>query len=494
MTAFAPLKSLLVFLALCAAGAVSAAGPEPFDDGGEPMRYLSNGRVTLGIDLSIGGAVTWLSDEAAGGENMINSFDWGRQIQLSYYSGPVPYVGPDGEPPAPQWAALGWNPIQSGDSGGFRSKVIEFRRIGEDKMAVRTVPMLWPNKNVPAETVFECVYTLMPDGFILDATIENARSDTAQYPARDQEMPAVYTNGPWYKLVSYLGSEPFRNRPVTVLVDRNDGKGWPWLNYYSPERWSALVDENGMGLGVFQPESVRNSAGFHGGDALKGAGGAKEVQTGYIAPLCMTILDHNITRTYRTYFIVGSADEIRARVYELAEKEVPPLPEWTFDGDRRNWFYRGGVSDAGYPVRDGLEISFEAAPGGEIRGPETFWTAEDAPVLEIDAELSVEGAGPGEPVTLPLRIVPFSPRDTVDIDAWPLNPEHEKKRAEKFEQYPVLPEIPAGLSMANGQRRVWTADLRNVEGYAGAMKSLAILTPPRKGKLNLYGVRLRRAE
>ena len=27
---------------------------------------------------------------------MINSHDWGRQIQLSYYSGPAPYVGPNG--------------------------------------------------------------------------------------------------------------------------------------------------------------------------------------------------------------------------------------------------------------------------------------------------------------------------------------------------------------------------------------------------------------
>ena len=97
-------------------------------------------------------------------------------------------------------------------------------------------------------------------------------------------------------------------------------------------------------------------------------------------------------------------------------------------------------------------------------------------------------------VSLPLRFVPFSPRDTIDIDAWALNPEHEKKRAERFEQYPVLPEIPASISAANGQRSVWTARLRNTEGYAGAMKSLAILTPPRKGKLKIYSVRLRRAE
>lgn len=54
------------------------------------MAYLENSRLKLGVDLSLGGAVTYLSDEANGGKNMINSYDWGRQIQMSYYSGPRP--------------------------------------------------------------------------------------------------------------------------------------------------------------------------------------------------------------------------------------------------------------------------------------------------------------------------------------------------------------------------------------------------------------------
>ncbi|MDR2680871.1 MAG: hypothetical protein LBC47_08705, partial [Tannerella sp.] len=78
------------------------------------MRYLENDRIKLGIDLSIGGAVTYLSDRDNGGKNMINSADWGRQIQMSFYSGPWPYIGPNGEKPTDNWAGLGWNPIQSG--------------------------------------------------------------------------------------------------------------------------------------------------------------------------------------------------------------------------------------------------------------------------------------------------------------------------------------------------------------------------------------------
>ncbi|MGI5831313.1 MAG: hypothetical protein ACOX6D_02105 [Thermoguttaceae bacterium] len=472
---------------------LSAAEPQAFDYGSDPMRYLKNDRVTLGIDLSIGGAITWLSDEANGGENMINSVDWGRQIQLSYYSGPIPYIGPNGEQPNDAWRNLGWNPIQSGDYGGYRSRVIAFKPMGKNKMRVRTIPMLWPNSNLPAEAIFECVYTLTPYGFILDATIENSRSDTTQYPAMRQEMPAIYTNGPWYKLVTYLGTEPFQKKPVTVLIDKADGRGWPWINYYAPERWSALVNDDGMGLGVFQQESVRITAGFFGGDGLKGVGGPKDAQTGYIAPISTMILDHNMKRTYRAVFIVGSVDEIRSRVYKLAKKSLSEIPDWIFDGDRHNWIYEGSAKDDGYPIDKSLDISFEGSPRGGINSPETFWIAEQAPVLEIDAALSVEGAVPGRTDELTVYIAPVSPRDMVDDMKWPLNPEQEKEKAEKAKKYPVLPALEVKVPIAvDGTRGVWRVDLRGCEGYTGPMKAISVGLPASKGSMKLYEIRFRR--
>jgi hypothetical protein len=94
------------------------------------MSWLDNGKIRLGVDLSIGGAVTHLS-EGKDGPNMINSFDWGRQIQMSFYSGPVPYL-PEGATVHENWKQLGWNPIQSGDVYKHRSQVTAHRNDGKE--------------------------------------------------------------------------------------------------------------------------------------------------------------------------------------------------------------------------------------------------------------------------------------------------------------------------------------------------------------------------
>ena len=112
----------------------------------EQTGTLDNGVIRIGVDRDLGGAITWLS-KSGSGENLINSFDWGRQIQMSHYSGPV-HFAPRGKQPSPTWAALGWNPIQSGDAFGHRSRLLDYRNNGKE-IFVRCVPMQWPLDDVP---------------------------------------------------------------------------------------------------------------------------------------------------------------------------------------------------------------------------------------------------------------------------------------------------------------------------------------------------------
>ena len=278
---------LFLILFVVAGGINAHGGPQRSES---RMSYLDNGQIRLGLDLSIGGAVTWLSD-ANTSANLINSYDWGRQVQLSFYSGPVPFK-PAGAEIKKEWEGLGWNPIQAGDSYHHGSKVLACRNDGKT-LAVKCVPMIWPLNDVPAQCVFECEYRLAGKTVEVTNRLHNQRADLMQYPGRTQELPAIYTNGPWYKLVSYLGAQPFTHGKTTTMVDRHDGKGWPWVSFFAPEQWAALLDANDRGLGVFNAGVYRLSGGFAG--APKGRGGPKDSQTGYLAPNGDEILDHNIT-------------------------------------------------------------------------------------------------------------------------------------------------------------------------------------------------------
>ena len=464
----------------------------PFDFGDEPLRYVENDRLKVGFDLSIGGAVVYLEDKKYETGNMINSFDWGRQIQLSYYSGPNPFIGPNGEQPAPEWAGLGWNPIQSGDCGGHKSKVLEFKKIDASTAFVRTRPQLWPHKGVPAECVFECLYRLTDNGFELNATIVNNRSDKTQFSGRSQETPALYTNAPWYKLVSYLGDKPFENEPTTVIVDKRDGKGWPWVNYYTPERWSALLDENDRGIGVYQPGATRTTAGFHGGDGNKGASlGPKDGPTGYIAPLEQTILDWNVRRTYRATFIVGSLDEIRATACELAKADkLREIPNWTFASDRQNWVYQN-ATDAGFPISDCLKVKIPADADASAVSPGYFWRSEDAPILEIDAAFEAAAdASADAPTALSVKIERVSKADFVDYLGWSEGDKSvEKDRAEKAKTHPTLAPIVVPVPVDwDGERRTIRVDLSQIDDYQGAMKKVVVDFPKRSGEARIYRV------
>jgi hypothetical protein len=433
------------------------------------MRYLENDRIKLGIDLDLGGAVTFLSDKENGGKNMINSADWGRQIQLSYYSGPWPYIGPKGEKPTESWAGLGWNPIQSGDAGGHRSKVLAFEERGKNAMFVRCVPMQWPHTTgVAGECEFECLYTLENNVFTIEATIVNHRADQTQYRACSQEMPAVYTNGPWYQVVTYLGDQPFTGKPISNVVDKGDGKGWPWVHFYTPENWVALLDNNGKGIGVFQPEVMNFNGGFHPNDALKGAGGEKDGQTGHIAPIGTQILDHNIRWTYKTTFVLGTTDDIRN--YAKANWKVVSNPEWKFRDSRKNWYYQGEMHDSGFPVQGFLDVVFKK--DAALVSPVTFWKASDAPMLEIESAFT---ATSGQ-IALSVEIQPVGKSDFTDWLNWSEgNHNVEAEKQQKAAEFPATPPFSIQQSVsADGTNRVYRIPLNVSAEYKGAIKSLKI--------------------
>jgi hypothetical protein len=338
------------------------------------MRYIQNGQLRLGVDLAKGGAITYLSK--VGGPNMVNDFDLGRQIQMSYYSGPVPFT-PGGKQPQRAWVGLGWNPIQSGDCFGHPAKTIEFKS-GATWLHLKSIPMQWPLDNEPGECVFESWIELDGNKVKVRNEIENHRSDHTQYPARTQELPAIYTNAPWYKLVTYAGERPFTNEPTQVIPQHPWDERGPWSSWQATESWAALLNDANEGIGVFAPAIQSFSGGFAG---KPGIGGSSDSPTGYIAPNSNEILDWNSSFQSRYVLIVGNLDQIRN--YAVSRQTESLALDFRFRGDRNHWTYVN-CEDEGWPIKGVLKVKLER-PDPQLIGPVGFWPASQNGKLHIRA-------------------------------------------------------------------------------------------------------------
>ncbi len=308
---------LLSLALLTAAGSAPAQGP---DSAG--MEFLDNGVLRVGLSKDHGGALAYLS-LADQDDNLINVHDLGRYVQQSYYSGPKPYL-PAGAKMHDGWPGWGWNPIQAGDVFDNRPELLAVERDGET-LIVRSVPMQWALDGVPGECVFETRVRLDANRVHLDVRLENARSDRTRYPGQHQELPAVYTIGRLHRLFTYTGNEPFQGDALTEI----ENAGPPWDYWNSTESWSALVDDEGFGVGVFHPGVLLTVGGFHG---PKGRGGPRDGSTGYIAPLHTEVLDHDIVYESRATLIVGDLEK-DIRAYAKANRP-DPRPDFDFTKDR----------------------------------------------------------------------------------------------------------------------------------------------------------------
>lgn len=358
---------LVAFLTILKAMAAPTQLPEP------RMVYLENEQVRIGMDLALGGAVTFLSSKERPG-NLINSADLGRQIQMSHYSGPWPFETAD-KKPNKSWAGLGWNPIQTGDCYLNPSKVVEHQNNGRE-LYIKCIPMQWPHNNLPGDCLFETWTTL--DGPIVHMKFRctNQRADRTFYRPCPQELPAVYTISKLDRLMAYTGDKPFTGDSLTHVA--NDWhKPWPWTRFIATERWAALVGSDDWGIGVFKEDGGEFHGGIHGDGRSEDP---KHGSTAYVAPIHMENFDYNIVYEHRTDLMVGKLDAIRER---FSSKAVKIPPQWVFKEDRQHWTLRN-ATDQGFPLTGEWRINFgDKTP--HLESTIRCWRAEDGPIMELEA-------------------------------------------------------------------------------------------------------------
>lgn len=270
-----------------------------------------NGVLKVKLDLTRGGAISYISTSGSN-RNLVNIHDEGRYIQQSYYAGKS--LNRQSEGQSPNWSPWSWNPIQVGDSYRNRAKILDYKQEGNTSY-VKCVPMLWDMKNMLAEAEMEQWNVLEGNVLKVHCKLTCHRTDNiyGEGTVRNQELPAVYPISALSKLYTYVGNSPFTNAATSNLDVVNLSSGF-WGRYPNiSEKWMAFVDNDNWGMGVFTPIATSFLAGMSGSPG----GEANSAPTSYIAPIKNEIFNKNSVFEFDYYIIIGTVDQIRAKVYEL---------------------------------------------------------------------------------------------------------------------------------------------------------------------------------
>lgn len=307
--------------ATCAPGPTPSPTPAPVPTPTPHGKIVvENDEVGVEVDLAHGCSISgaWAVGDPQK-TNIINTHDLGRYVQVSYYSGPAAFGGEGCTFRGQPWA---WNPIGAGDKNGNAAQIISSSTSGSTvKCSMR--PIQWACNNVLCDCTVDLEYRLDGNAVVAKATLNMERSDRTVYGARDQELPAVYTNGPFYRLLGYTGSSPCTGDANLEewSAGFDNSLPFPWLPGRVPtitEPVLMLVGEDGFGLGVYSSKVEHFIAGFSG---AKGSGGTKDAPTGYIAPVATKALGFDEVFEYSFALVVGNTPDIRRKACSLAARD-----------------------------------------------------------------------------------------------------------------------------------------------------------------------------
>jgi len=293
---------------------------------------IDNGTIHLHLDLSRGGAITYISKSGIN-RNIINTYDNGRYIQQSYYAGNDADRRLEGQ--SANWPSWCWNPIQAGDTFGNKPKLLDFKKSNNDpsykkcifkKLNINTIytkcnPLLFVMNNMPSEAIMEQTTTLDSNVIKVTNKITCNRTDTIYGEGiyRNQEMPAVYPISALNNLYSYKGNAPYTNAPLTKLKVSQSPEPWgEFCDDVLPERWLAFVDDDNFGIGIYNPNCNTFAAGLSG----QVGGESNSESTNYIAPIKSVALNKKSVFEYTYYLIIGNLEEIRLKINKLHKFKI----------------------------------------------------------------------------------------------------------------------------------------------------------------------------
>lgn len=367
---FSPKKQSSVDPAGNGDGTGGGTTPTPPVEKPASMVYLTSETMKVGFNMDYGGSITYMSP-ASSSSNIVNNYDLGRQLQYAYYSFPIETYKPNGVSPHPAWTNIGWDPIQTGDVYGNGSRVIERRQEG-NKLYFKTIPMQWGYNNVPCECTVETYAELKGNALELRNVLQLNRTDSYPLLPRGQDIGGGYLTSKFYRFKGYWGDAPFTNSPLTEFsipnapYKRADGT----IEMYLPESWGYLQSDDGIGLGLFVPQSHIFSSNFLGSP---NTGNEFSFQSGILGGQMQgEILDKNLRYETRLTYILGTVDQVRQYAYQHKSEGIQP--NFDFSTDRQHWIYYDELDDGGYPFKGEWFLKFDKKITS-LWSPNVAWNA-----------------------------------------------------------------------------------------------------------------------
>jgi hypothetical protein len=311
-----------------------------------PLSFIENGTIRVGVDLTDGGKITYLSPLR--GEQ---TQDLLQDIQQSYYGGT-----PDAT----------WHVAASGGT------VLLNRNDGRT-IYTKVIPRKDGFGSAQCSCTLETWVSLKGNTVHVRNRLTNMGGGAVAFTPHGQELPAVYTTGDAYRLFTYDGDSPFTGAPVREVIDDRGGFFTPGPSFLATEHWAALVDEEGFGIGLFEPGLTRFS-GIPGNEYAVDYGWVN----GYIAASTNENLDSTPVYTYDYTLVVASLDKIRA--YAVAHRP-DPRPNYLFRRDRQHWWELNASDPAGL-VRGALRL-YPDHDDPQVYSPETSFSASGVRALYI---------------------------------------------------------------------------------------------------------------
>jgi hypothetical protein len=277
-----------------------------FEDQGRVL-YLDSGTVRLGIDTEWGGAIReiWFN-----GENVINSYDGGRLLAVSFYDSDRP-------PASNHPNDTGWNPTPS-DMHNNANPPLEYSFAGNELYA-RARYIQWfpadkgggPGHPVPTDIYVETWITFFgtPDTVRVSYRFTNEGQEA--HAIASQEFPFAYIRTPFNRYVTYAGDHPWTSGPELVrdIPSQGDGGGLT----VATERWAGFVNPNDEGLVLWAPQSYGQFS-----YAFFDNPGPEENSTFYLLPRAFLAIPPGYTQETQVFLLLGNWRHSRDRIYELS--------------------------------------------------------------------------------------------------------------------------------------------------------------------------------